>query len=343
MISIDDQPDVYSLLAANIKASGVQYAVNAMVLNGNKKYKEDFMTVKDVVDNGGTLSVGIEKTTLFDAKTIAVIRANEAAGRLEDAFKELAKIAKFQRQTKRQVKKTLGMPMVGLIVLVGVVLFLAQGIFSQLAQRDQTGDVFLQTMGTIGAFVRDNMWSYPAAMIFVAFILIKLVNSKTVATVVSSIVGKIPVFGVLMNMSQIGTWCRFTSLMARSGIPVLEIKESLKSILNEQNATAIDKIFIDVSTGKDWSAATSSEGWDKDDERSALPPLYLSYVNAAGSSGDWDEKMRDAADTFIEEYETAVESTKPIIEALSIMLVMLPIGYIVFQLFSNIYGGANAF
>ena len=342
MISIDDQPDVYALLAANIKASGVQYAINAMVYNGNKKYTEEFTIVKEVVDNGGTLSSGIEKTTLFDLKTLSIIRANEEAGRLEEAFKELSKIAKFQRQTKRQIKKTLGMPMVSLVILVGVVLFLAQGIFSQLAQRDQTNDLFLQTMGTLGAFVRDNSWSYPAARLTVTLILIKMMNSKSIAAVVGAFIGKIPVFGALMNMSQIGTWCRFTSLMARSGIPMLEIKESLKSVLNECNSTAIDKIFVDVETGKDWSSATSSESWDEDDERSALPPLYLSYVNAAGTSGDWDDKMRDAADTFIEEYETAVESTKPIIEALSLILVMLPVAYIVFKLFSNIYGGGNA-
>lgn len=342
MISVDDQPDVYALLAANIKANGVKHAINAMVFNGKKKYREEFTIVKEVVDNGGTLSAGVERTTLFDIKTISIIRANEEAGRLEEAFKELSKIAKFQRLTKRQMKKSLGMPMVSFVVLVGVVMFLAQGIFSQLAQRDQNNDVFLQAMGAVGAFVRENSWSYPVAMLTVAFILVKLMGSKSVASFVGLFVGKIPVFGSLMNMSQIGTWCRFTSLMARSGIPILEIKDSLQSVLNEHNAAAIDKIFVDVGSGKDWSVATSAEGWDKDDERTDLPPLYLSYVNAAGSSGDWDEKMSDAADTFIEEYEAAVESTKPIVEALSLILVALPVGFIVFKLFSNIYGGSNA-
>ncbi|MDI4652609.1 MULTISPECIES: type II secretion system F family protein [Pseudoalteromonas] len=342
MISVDDQPDVYALLAANIKANGVKHAINAMVFNGKQKYREEFTIVKEVVDNGGTLSAGVERTSLFDIKTISIIRANEEAGRLEEAFKELSKIAKFQRLTKRQMKKSLGMPMVSLVVLVGVVMFLAQGIFSQLAQRDQNNDVFLQAMGTVGAFVRENAWSYPVVMLTVAFILVKLMGSKSVASFVGLFVGKIPVFGSLMNMSQIGTWCRFTSLMARSGIPILEIKESLQSVLNDHNAAAIDKIFVDVGTGKDWSVATSAEGWDKDDERTDLPPLYLSYVNAAGSSGDWDEKMSDAADTFIEEYEAAVESTKPIVEALSLILVALPVGFIVFKLFSNIYGGSNA-
>lgn len=342
MISVDDQPDVYALLAANIKANGVKHAINAMVFNGKQKYREEFTIVKEVVDNGGTLSAAVAQTTLFDIKTISIIRANEEAGRLEEAFRELSKIAKFQRQTKRQMKKSLGMPMVSLVVLVGVVMFLAQGIFSQLAQRDQNNDFFLQTMGTVGAFVRENSWSYPVAMLTVAFILVKLMGSKSVASFVGMFVGKIPVFGSLMNMSQIGTWCRFTSLMARSGIPILEIKESLQSVLNDHNAAAIDKIFVDVGLGKDWSAATSAEGWDKDDERAELPPLYLSYVNAAGASGDWDEKMSDAADTFIEEYEAAVESTKPIVEALSLILVALPVGFIVFKLFSNIYGGNNA-
>lgn len=343
MINISDQPDIYALLSSNIKASGVRYAVSAMVQNGSAKYKDEFAVIKDVVDNGGSLSSGVEKTTLFDNKTISIIKANEEAGRLEEAFKELSKIAKFQRITKRQIHKTLAMPVIGLIVLVGIFLFLAQGIFLKLAEKDTTGDLFLQSMGAIGTFVKANAWSYPVAMGLVGFVLVKLISSKTVSSVVSAAVSQIPIFGLLINMGQIGTWCRFTSLMARSGIPILETKESLKSVLNDRNASAIDKIFEDVGSGKDWSAATFSEEWEKDDERSSLPHLYLSYLNAAGSSGDWDEKMSDAADTFIEEYESAVESTKPIVETLSLMLVALPVIYLVLQLFSNLYGGSNAF
>lgn len=343
MIAINDLPDVFSLLAANIRANGVRFAVKSMAENGDKKYRNEFAKVNEVVKNGGTLSSGIEKTSLFDSKTLAVIKANEEAGELESAFKELAKIAKFQRQSKRQIKKSLGMPAVGLVVLVGVVMFLAEGIFSQLAQRDQTGDTFLQVMGVLGAFVRDNRWAYVVGMGGFSFLLLKVINSRTVANAVSSIALQLPVFGGLLKMSQIGIWCRFAALMAKSGISVLETKKALESVLSERFREAIDSIFKDVSDGKDWSVATTSSRWAEDDARNELPTLFLSYVNSAGTSGVWEDKMVDAADTFFEEYENAVESTKPVVEALSIMLVMFPIGYIVFQLFSNLYGGTNAF
>lgn len=342
MIHINDLPDVFTLLAANIKADGVLFAVKAMVENGNKKYRDEFLKVDEVVSNGGTLSVGLEKADLFDAKTIAVIRANEEAGKLESAFKELARIAKFQRHSRRQIKKSLGMPLVSLVVLVGVVMFLAEGVFTQLALRDKSGDTFLLTMKAMGTVIGENQWLYPFVLIIVSFLLIKLVNSRTVAKSVSTLAMKLPVFGELLKTSQIGIWCRFAALMTNSGIPIVQTKDALKSVLSERYSLAVDAMFNDVSNGKDWSAATSSSQWDNDDPRTELPSLYLSYMNAAGVSGIWDDKMNDAAETFLEEYENAVESTKPVIDAVSIILVALPLAYIVAQLFSNIYGGNNA-
>ena len=234
------------------------------------------------------------------------------------------------------------MPLVSLVVLVGVVMFLAEGVFTQLALRDKTGDVFLATMKTMGTVIGHNQWLYPFVLIMVSFILIKLVNSRTIANSVSSVSMQLPAFGKLLKLSQLGIWCRFAALMTSSGIPISQTKNALKSVLSERYVLAVDAMFDDVSNGKDWSTATSSSQWSKDDPRLELPGLYLSYMNAAGVSGIWDDKMNDAADTFLEEYENAVESTKPVIDAVSIILVALPLAYIVAQLFSNIYGGNNA-
>lgn len=339
-VSVMDLPDIFTLLASNTKALGVRKAIHSLTENGPTKYKDEFRFVFEQMEESKTLSTALEETELFDLKTLAVIRANEAAGKLDTAFSELAKIAKFQRKAKREIDGTLGKPALSFILFLGVALFLAQGIFSQLAQRDKTGDWFLTIMGQLGNFVRDNTWIYAVVVLGAWYGIKVLRNSDTVARFCVNLFMQLPAIGDVLKTQQIGIWCRFASLMADSGMLVLDIKKSLSSVLSETYQEGLEAVFDDVSAGRSWPIATNPSSWAPDDPRHKLPHLFLSYVSAAGDTGDWADKMNEAADTFMESYENAVESTKPAIEAVSIGVIMLPIGFMVFQLFSNIYGGA---
>ncbi len=338
MISNKHLPDIFTLLSANIKANGVVFAINSLVESGFEEYNSEFIKVQNIVSSGGTLSDGLESADLFDNKTIAIIRANEKAGKLDSAFKELASIAKFQRLSSRQIKQTLVMPIISFVLLIAVFMFLAEKLFVQLASSDKTGDYSLQLIGSMGEYIKDNHWLYPVVILSIVTIIIKAINSLTVVKWLASISIQLPFFGQVIKANQLGIWCRFAALMTSSGVSIVDAKKALSSVLTDKFNNAVNTLFDEVSSGKSWISATASNSWSEHDDRHSLPPLFMSYLSSGGVGGVWDSVLDDAADTFIEEYENSIESAKPAIHALSIIIVAIPLTFIVFKTFSSIYG-----
>jgi len=339
MISTNDMPDVLSLLASHSKATGITEAVAVLSDSGPVAYQNDFKTAAERMEGGTSFTDAMSEAALFDEKMLTIFRASQTNGELPSAFSSMQKIAKFQRKNYRDIVAIFNYPKIIAISTVIVAMVLAQMFFAKMIKRMDSSDPVISFMAWVGDKVGQYPIIYPIVGVITWLFLQKLSTSSSVANSVQNVALKLPGFSNFIVTNQLAIWCRFASIMSDSGMNIIEVKNRLSGLLNDEFKEAIELIFEDISGGKDWRYSASQKHWNDGDPRFKLPSIFLAYIAAAGNSGVWADKMNDAAETYAEEYEVEMERIKPYIGHLSLVIIALPIGFLVFKMFSSLYSG----
>ena len=308
--------------------------------NDNKNMKKVLDSVYDSVQKGNSLSYAIQGfPDVFPSIFIHMIEAGEISGSLDVSLQRLS--AHFEKESKmnNKIKGALSYPIVvlcfAILAVIVVILFIIPQFEEMFLEMGVTMPFFTQLLLNISAFVK-KFW-YIVILLIVAVIIAYRLYAKTDKGKVNigKILLKIPYVGSL-NLKVASTrFANTLGTMLASGVSLFTaIDISGRVVGNEYVKQGLSEVSDRVSKG-----STMGEPLEK---IGMFPPMVVHMVKVGETTGEIETLLKNTADYYEDEVDTAVAQLTAVMEPLIILVlgvVVLIIVLAVFMPMLSLYEG----
>ncbi len=288
------------------------------------------------VEEGQALSSTMQKFPKIFSKTyVALVKAGEAGGVLDEVLSRLADNLERQEEFKGKVKSAMIYP---IIIIIGMILVAMVMLIFVIPRLTDLYDQFdaelpITTRALIGA--SDLMVKY-WPLVLVLFVLIGYAfraykKTDEGARKIDEIILRIPIYGELRRQIVLTDLSRTLSLMVGSGVSILES-------LSISSGVVSNKI---ISEALDDSAKMVEKGFPVAMSFARHPeafPFLFSQMTAVGEeTGKMDEVLAKVSHVFEVESNQKVKALTAAIEPIILLVLGIGVAFLVISIIMPIY------
>ncbi len=294
-------------------------SLRALTVQSQKPiFKSAIEQITHDIEGGSNLSSALARHPLiFNALYVNMIKSGEISGQIVEVLQRLAILGEHEEKIRMRILAAMRYPlMVVASLIIGFLILITLVVprFADLYSRSTTA-LPLPTRILIGInfVVTKFWWLMIIAGGIVVWGLRKFINTKKGLLWKDSLILKLPIFGPLMLKLIMSRFCRITSTMMRSGVPILQILELVSQTTdNVVVAKTIDNIKISVNEGKGMLDPMKASG---------LFPVIVTQMVAVGEeTGKIDELLLHVSDYYDEEIDYTIQNLISLIEPMLIFV-----------------------
>ena len=340
---------IFSRQLATMVSSGMTILRALFVLEEQtevKKLKAVIVTVRKDVEAGLAFSVALGRhPKVFSPLFIAMVRAGEIGGVLEDSLMRIASQLEKEDALARQVRSAMVYPSVvvsvALLVMIVLVVYIVPvfaGVLKQFATSASSAQLPMMTQVTVDvSHAMTNYWyAFIAGTGAIAYSFRRWKTSKSGRPQWDMVRLKLPFkIGDIVQKIAIARWARTFSALTAAGVPLLEALDITGlSAGNEVVARAMADVVDSVKRG-----GTIAEPL----KESPVFPMMVSHMVAVGeSTGELDSMLAKIADFYEERVAAAVKALTSIIEPVMIVFIGGMVGFIVIAMYLPLFKVYNS-
>jgi type IV pilus assembly protein PilC len=302
----------------------------------NKLLKETVGAVREDIESGLAFSVALEKhSKVFSPLYIAMVRAGETGGVLEQSLDRVADQLEKDDALRRQVKSAMAYPAVvlsfAICVLLGLIAFIVPvfvGVFKDFggklplitqltvnASHFVTGQWYILLFGSIGGAVafkkwRKSDWGRPQWDRFRLKFPFKI--------------------GQTVQKISLARWSRTFAALYSAGVPIMQAIEVTGQTAGN---AVVEKSMADVIE----SVKSGGSIADPLKEAPIFPPMVAQMIAVGEETGNLDAMLSKVADFYEDEVAAAVKALTSILEPVMIILVGGIVGFIVIAMYMPMF------
>lgn len=324
-------------------ASGLPLVEALRILKEQSKPKMAVIIEKVLaeVEGGSSLGAALEKTGgTFDNVYVALVKAGESAGVLDEIMGKMADTLDKQREFRNKTKGALIYPAIVSIGMVLVATIMMIFVIPKMTQmyNDFGAKLPLPTLILIG--ISDfmvNYWYILFGSLTVGYVLFRRWAKTPVgALFVEQLVFKIPVWGLLKKDVILAEFSRTMGMLSSAAIPILDGLRIVADTLGSQiygdqirlTANRVEK----GSTLADAIASTSD-----------FPPILAQMIAVGEQTGKVDQILARLADFYESQSELKVKTLTTAIEPIIMVFMGVGVGFLVMAVIMPIYNLTNQF
>jgi len=335
---------IFSRQLATMVSSGMTILRALFVLEEQtevKKLKAVIVTVRKDVEAGLAFSVALSRhPRIFSPLFIAMVRAGEIGGVLEDSLVRIADQLEKEDALRRQVRSAMVYPSVvvsvALIVMIVLVVYIVPvfaGVLKQFATTASGQQLPAMTQATVdfSHAITGYWYAFIGGAVAVAFSFHRWKTSVSGRKQWDALRLRIPFrIGDIVQKISIARWARTFSALTAAGVPLLEALDITgKSAGNEVVARVMNDVIDSVKRG-----GTISEPL----KESSVFPMMVSHMVAVGeSTGELDWMLAKIADFYEERVAASVKALTSIIEPVMIVFIGGMVGFIVIAMYLPLF------
>lgn len=286
---------LYSQFADLLRA-GVPVLRSLDVLSkqtSNAVLKEVLNEVKEDLSGGQTLADAmLVHPNAFSPLNVAMIRAGEQGGFLEDVLVRIAIFTERQNELKSKLVGALAYPMILMFVGTGIILFMLLKVVPQIRQF-LSGDLPWITQVVFAACdaLRDHGAEIGGGVVLFVLVMLGAFRSKVGREYFDRFQLKAPMMGKIVTLVAICRFCRVLGTLLQNGVPILQaLKISRDSAGNRILVAAVEEATESVRKGATLAQPLGS---------SNLFPLDIVDMIAVGEeSNNLDNVLVTIADSY---------------------------------------------
>ncbi len=300
-----------------------------------ERIKSIILGVRSRVMEGHTFADGLaDYPGSFDELFRATVAAGESSGHLDIVLERLAEYTELKQAMRQKIMMAMFYPMALLVVAVLVVIFLTTYVVPQVVQVfSDTGQALpLPTviLISISDFLRAN-GIYIIAAIAAAVIAFKsALRSEGFRYKMHQLLLRLPFVRRLTRGANAGRFTRTFSILAGSGVPVLEaMRISSQVMTNLPMRDAVAEAANRVREGANIHKAL--------EQSHCFPPMTIHLIASGEASGQLREMLERAASNQEQEIESVIGITMSAIEPLIIIGMGITVLFIVVSILMPIF------
>jgi type IV pilus assembly protein PilC len=299
----------------------------------NKKLAETIDDIRGRVEAGSSLSQAMaEHDKIFPKLFIAMVRAGETAGMLDEVLLRVAAMYEADVKLRSKIKSAMTYPVIVFvmaILLSTVMLIFIVPVFADMFE-ELGGELPLMTQVLVSASKFVTSWlgvlSYvvvPAGLWF-TYKRIRSTPKGRFALDVMKL--RLPVFGPLFHKIALTRFARNLSTLMGAGVPILQALEiTADTVNNGPISNAVKDVQDSVRQGESINGPLSAHD--------VFPPMVVQMVAVGEETGNVDGMLEKIADFYDTEIESTTESLTALMEPLMIGVIGGIVGGMVIALY----------
>ncbi|HST55966.1 MAG TPA: type II secretion system F family protein [Solirubrobacteraceae bacterium] len=306
----------------------------------NKFLKETIVNVRKDVEGGMSLSDAMDRhPKVFNPLFVAMARAGEAGGVLEDALLRVADQLEKDASLRRQIRSAMIYPILVITFAIGIMLALVaflvpvfEGVFKQfggsLPKVTQVA-VFLSHM------VVGYWWAMFGGTALVAFSFIKWKKSTWGRPQWDRFRLHVPMkIGTIVQEVAVARWSRTFASLTSAGVPLLLALEITgKTGGNIAVEEAMDGVIASVKRGGTIAAPLA--------QAPIFPSMVTHMVGVGEETGALDSMLDKVADFYEDRVDASVKALTSILEPIMIIVIGSIVGFIVISMYLPLFSIYN--
>jgi type IV pilus assembly protein PilC len=302
----------------------------------NQFLRETVATVREDIEAGLSFSDALERhPKVFNPLYVAMVRAGEAGGVLEESLERIADQLEKDDSLRRQVKSAMAYPIVvmtfAFLVLIGMIAFIVPvfiGVFKDFGgelptitkftvalSNAVTGQWYILIAIAVGIVVgfrkwKTSSWGRPQWDQFRLRIPFKIGNT--------------------VQKIALARWSRTFSALYGAGVPIMQAIEVTGQTAGN---TVVDRAMAAVIESV--KSGGSIAGPLKD--APIFPPMVAQMIAIGEETGNLDTMLSKVADFYEDQVAAAIKALTSILEPIMIVLVGAIVGFIVVAMYMPMF------
>lgn len=294
------------------------------------------------VEGGSSLGEAMEKSGgVFSNVYVALVKAGESAGVLDEIMKKMADTLDKQRDFHSKTKGALVYPAIILIAMVAVATIMMIFVIPKMTQmyKDFGAKLPLPTQILIG--VSDFMVNYWYILFGAITAIVIFFNRwrKTQAgsLILEQLMFKLPIWGPLQKDIILAEFARTMGLLSTAAIPILDGLRIVADTLGSQiYGDQVKRAAMRVEKGSSLAEAIASSASD-------FPPILSQMILVGEQTGKVDEILAKLADFYEAQSEYKIKALTVAIEPIIMVIMGIGVGFLVFAIITPIYNLTSQF
>jgi type IV pilus assembly protein PilC len=302
----------------------------------NPKLAEAVSDVREQVEAGSTFSDALANhPKIFGPLYVAMVRAGEAGGVLEESLERVADQLEKDDSLRRQVKSAMAYPTVVLafasMVLIGMIAFIVPvfiGVF-----KDFGGELPMITKFTVGLShaVTGRWYLLIAGAVAIVVGFKKWRTSSWGRPQWDRLRLRIPAkIGPTVQKIALARWSRTFSALYSAGVPIMQaIEVTGQTAGNAVLEEAMEAVIESVKSGGSIAAPLKNTP--------IFPAMVAQMIAVGEETGNLDAMLTKVADFYEDEVAAAIKALTSILEPIMIVIVGGIVGFIVVAMYMPMF------
>ncbi|HEX3468895.1 MAG TPA: type II secretion system F family protein [Candidatus Elarobacter sp.] len=304
---------------------------------GDRRLGEALRAIASDVEHGTALSDAMaRRPRIFSALAVAMIRAGEAGGILDDVLERVATLLERDADVRKKVRAALTYPAIVVTAALGLVLFLLARIVPMFAQMFGAFHVELPLttkllLATGDVLSRPVVWMIGIGVAGgLAVVLGAFARTERGALAADHLRLRLPVIGPMLHRAITARIARMLATLIRSGIELVAALSVVRPVAGSPlYARALRDVEVALRAGEPLTAPLEAAR--------IFDPLAIALVRVGDETGLLDEMLFKVAAYFESDVETAIATLGSVIEPALIVALGGVVGFIVFSVFIPLY------
>ena len=310
-----EEVNVFTRQLYSLQKAGVPLLSSLEVIAIQSKNMYFRSVIEEIAANirsGNSFSASLRKyPKIFDEVYVSMVKAAESGGNIANILERLSALLEQDIDTRARIKSATRYPLLAFVVLcIGFLIMVTFVIprFSVIyGQFNAELPLPTRVLILINLLIR-KFWFLFIAFIIAGFIgFRKFIRSGFGRPIWDHFKLKVYVLGPLMQILIMSRFARITSLLMKSGVPILEILDLVANTSgNIIIARAIRNVKESVNQGRGISEPMKASG--------LFPPVVVQMVAIGEQTGKVDELLLSVADYYDRESSYMIKNLSTYIE-----------------------------
>jgi general secretion pathway protein F len=306
----------------------------------NQTLKKAMVDIRERVKSGSTLSSALSQyPKIFSDLYVDMIRAGESAGALELVLERLADYNEKHLHLENRIRAALAYPLfivaIGILVLSFLFAFVVPRVTSLFTTFQASLPRPTIILIALGNFFKGYWWLLLLLVVALIFGIKRYIKTEGGGKIFDRLKLKVPLFGSLNQRIALAMFSRTLATLLAGGVPLLGSLEIVKNIVgNRVIAKAIREAGESVRRGESLAASLSRS--------KVFPSIVVRMIASGEKSGNLENLLYKAADTYDSEVEATVGTLTALLEPVLILLMGLVVGFIVLAILLPIFEMSQA-
>lgn len=297
--------------------------------------------IEHQIVSGGNLGDALAKYPQhFSQIYIALVRAGESSGQLDQVLIRLADSMESQRDFRSKVSGAMIYPVIIMIGMGIVVMIMMTVVIPKLTELYNDFGVDLpfatQLLISISQFFVSWWWLVIAAVVGGGYAFLRWKETKVGQLIVDTVILSIPLFGELQKKIILVEFTRTLSMLITSGIRLLDALTILKDALDN---VLFRNAIVDISKKVERGFPLG----DTFGQYPVFPPIVSQMMKVGEETGKLDDTLLKLSKYFASESENLVKGLTTAIEPIIMVFLGVGVGFIVIAVITPIYNLTSQF